>query len=150
MTQRTYAVTLKIPDNAAFTALLALQRLGIKCTDVRRADIFAFDVDDAYVAALDDSITRIETIYNPNKHALEVRGERPSAGEVWIAPHESAAPAPPDGLRIAGRTLPGVRALHRMTAWRLLDDGRELSDGELGAAVERLLCNPAFQKAITH
>ena len=35
---RAIAITLKIPDNAAYTALTALQRLGIDCAVVERSE----------------------------------------------------------------------------------------------------------------
>lgn len=149
MTERTYEVELTIPDNTAFTALVTLQRLGIPCDDVRRAEIYTFDVADDRVAELDASIRQIETIFNPNKHVLRIRDARPQTGEVWIAERETATPvAPENGLRIAGRLLAGVRAVRRGTAWRLRKDGRDVSEKVLVAAVEGLLCNPAFQKAI--
>ena len=155
MTERTYSIELTIPDNTAFTALVTLQRLGIACDEVKRADIYSFAVDDDRVAELDTSIRQIETIFNPNKHALRIREAHPQAGEVWIAdraePGEGVAISPGEdesGLRIAGRRLAGVRALRRRTAWRLRKDGRDVPENVLATAVEGLLCNPAFQKAI--
>lgn len=159
MSERTYAIELTIPDNTAFTALVTLQRLGIACDEVRRADIYRFEVDDDRIEQLDASVRQIETIFNPNKHTLRVREAHPQAGEVWIADREEGAAraadpgasAPSDGesgLRIAGRQLAGVHAVRRMTAWRLRKDGRDVPENVLAAAVEGLLCNPAFQKAI--
>jgi phosphoribosylformylglycinamidine (FGAM) synthase PurS component len=153
MTERTYAIELTIPDNTAFTALVTLQRLGIACDEVRRADIYNFEVEDACAEELDASIRQIETIFNPNKHVLRVREAHPQLGEVWIADRDeiagAQAPAAAEsGLRIAGRRLAGVHALRRRTAWRLRKDGRDVSEKVLAAAVEGLLCNPAFQKAI--
>jgi phosphoribosylformylglycinamidine (FGAM) synthase PurS component len=158
MTQRTYAIELTIPDNTAFTALVTLQRLGIACDEVRRADIYRFDVDDDRAEQLDASIRQIETIFNPNKHVLRAREPHPQAGEVWIADRDEPAARPAEGdaapgdaengLRIAGRQLAGVHSLRRMTAWRLRKDGRDVPENVLAAAVEGLLCNSAFQKAI--
>ena len=155
MSERTYAIELTIPDNTAFTALVTLQRLGIPCDEVRRAEIYTFDVAAAHAEELDASIRQIETIFNPNKHVLRLREAHPEPGEVWIADREElgegAAIAPGEdesGLRIAGRRLAGVRALRRRTAWRLRKDGRDVPENVLATAVEGLLCNPAFQKAI--
>jgi phosphoribosylformylglycinamidine (FGAM) synthase PurS component len=149
MSVRTYAIELTIPDNTAFTALVTLQRLGIACDEVRRAEIYTFDVEEGHVAELDASIRQIETIFNPNKHALRIRESHPQPGEVWIADRDEApAAGAENSLRIAGRELAGVRALRRRIAWRLRKDGRDVPENVLATAVEGLLCNPAFQKAI--
>ena len=37
---RTIAITLKIPDNAAYTALTALQKLGFDVARVERSDVY--------------------------------------------------------------------------------------------------------------
>ncbi|GAC1659603.1 MAG: hypothetical protein NVS4B13_04880 [Candidatus Elarobacter sp.] len=142
---RTFAVSLTIPDNEAFTAYETLGRLGIRVARVARADIWQFELDSG-AADLADTIASIETIHNPNKHRLVERGsDRPSPGEVWIGSRDET-PA----NRVAGRLIPGVRAIRRCTAWRLLDDsGGDVAPGELARAVETFLCNPAFQVAIT-
>jgi len=141
---RTFAVTLTIPDNEAFTAFETLGRLEIPAARVQRADIWIFegDLGDDLAA----TIGSIETIHNPNKHRLVERpADRPEHGEVWIATRDEA-PA----TLVAGRSLPGVRAIRRRTAWRLLDDeGRSVPPAVLDRAVETFLCNPAFQVAIT-
>jgi hypothetical protein len=142
---RTFAVTLTIPDNEAFTAFETLSRLGIGVARVVRADIWQFEVDGA-AGDLAKTVASIEAIHNPNKHRLAERPSyRPASGEVWIAPRDEA-PA----TAVAGRTIPGVRAIRRRTAWRLLDEnGRDVAPTELDRAIETFLCNPAFQVAIT-
>lgn len=146
MSTRTFAVTLVIPDNEAFTAYETLGRLGVPVARVVRADVWQFDVDEAARVDLARTVASIETIHNPNKHRLAEReSDRPLAGEVWIAPRDEA-PA----TSVAGRAIPGVRAIRRRTAWRLLDDaGRDVAPSDLDRAVETFLCNPAFQVAIT-
>ena len=141
---RTFAVSLRIPDNEAFTALETLGRLGVPVARVVRADIWLFDADDT-AGDLASTIASIETIHNPNKHRLAEReSDRPASGEVWIASRDEA-PA----RVVAGRAIPGVRAIRRRTAWRLLDDsGRDVAPAALDQAVETFLCNPAFQVAI--
>jgi hypothetical protein len=141
---RTFTVSLTIPDNEAFTAFETLARLGIPVGRVARADVWQFEVDgaDGDLAA---AVASFETIFNPNKHRLAERAsDRPEPGEVWIAPRDEA-PA----TRIAGRPIPGVRAIRRHTSWRLLDEtGRHVPTDVLARAVETFLCNPAFQMAI--
>lgn len=141
---RTFAVSLTIPDNEAFTAFETLARLGIRVARVVRADIWQFEADRA-APDLARIVAGIETIYNPNKHRLAERdSSAPAQGEVWIAPRDEAPVT-----TVAGRTIPGVRSIRRCTAWRLLDDaGRDAAPGELDRAVETFLCNPAFQVAI--
>ncbi len=142
---RTFAVSLTIPDNEAFTALETLGRLGVAAARVMRADIWLFDADDA-AGDLASTIASIETIHNPNKHRLAEReSDRPVPGEVWIAPRDET-PA----TLVAGRSIPGVRGVRRRTAWRLLDEqGHDVAPAALDRAIETFLCNPAFQVAIT-
>ena len=126
---RAVAISLKIPDNEAYTALVALRRLGVAADRVERAQIYFFDdVSDA--AALERRVVSDETIFNPNKHRAAVLSQaRPRSGEVWIEP-----------LDARGVTV----------AWRLFqDDGAPVSRGVLDMATERLLCNPAIDRAIT-
>jgi hypothetical protein len=141
---RTFAVSLTIPDNEAFTAYETLDGLGIPVARVVRSDIWQFETDER-AGDLAAAVASIETIHNPNKHRLAEReSDRPPSGEVWIAPRDET-PA----TVVAGRTIPGVLAVRRRTAWRLLDEGgRDLAPADLDRAVETFLCNPAFQVAI--
>jgi hypothetical protein len=143
--ERAYVVTLTIPDNEAFTALTTLARMGVPVDAAVRSDVWVATVDEEHAAALDGTITTIETVYNPNKHRLEVREDaRPRPGEVWITAHDET-PA----ITIAGRTVDGVRGIVRRTSWRLLDQhGADVPAAVLDRATESFLCNPAFQKAI--
>lgn len=143
--ERAYVITLTIPDNEAFTALTTLARMGLPLDAAVRSDVWIATVDAAHAAALDAAIETIETIYNPNKHRLEIRTDaRPRTGEVWITAHDET-PA----ITVAGRTVAGVRGIVRRTAWRLLDaSGTDVPAGVLDRATESFLCNPAFQKAI--
>ncbi len=143
--ERAYVVTLTIPDNEAFTALTTLARMGLTVEAAVRSDVWIATVEAEHAAALDGTITTIETVYNPNKHRLEVREDaRPRPGEVWITAHDET-PA----ITIAGRTVDGVRGIVRRTSWRLLDQhGADVPAAVLDRATESFLCNPAFQKAI--
>jgi hypothetical protein len=143
--ERAYVVTLTIPDNEAYTALTTLARMGLAVETAVRSDVWIATVEAEHAAALDGTITTIETVYNPNKHRLEVREDaRPRSGEVWITAHDET-PA----ITIAGRTVDGVRGIVRRTSWRLLDQhGADVPAAVLERATESFLCNPAFQKAI--
>jgi hypothetical protein len=129
---RAVAISLKIPDNAAYTALVALRKLGVHVERVERAEIRFFE-DHADVTALIARIESDETIFNPNKHRLAVlEAAAPRAGEVWI---ESLGPQP--------------RAAPDAIAWRLVGGrGEPVSRRELDAAIDRLLCNPAIERAV--
>jgi hypothetical protein len=142
---RTFAVTLTIPDNEAFTAYETLSRLGIGVARVVRSDIWLFELD-GDAGDLAATVASIETIHNPNKHRLTERAsDRPAPGEVWIAPRDERP-----STQVAGRTIPGVRGIRRRTAWRLVDDqGADVPAAELTRAIESFLCNPAFQVAMT-
>ena len=131
--QRAFAISLKIPDNAAYTALVALRKLGVHAERVERSEIWFFDDKDD-VEGLKAKIETDETIFNPNKHRLAILDEAaPRAGEVWIEP----------------LTVPSIKAPLAI-AWRLLDGkGEPVSRRELDRAIERLLCNPAIERAIT-
>lgn len=131
MTSRAVAIRLKIPDNAAYTALVALRKLGVHVDRVERAEIRFFEGDDA--GALVARIESDETIFNPNKHQVALLDAgTPRSGEVWI---ESLGPA--------SRTAPDA------IGWRLFDARDEpVSRRELDAAIDRLLCNPAIERAI--
>ena len=113
------AITLKIPDNEAYTALRALQRLGIDVGRVQRSELYR-----------ENDVP--EGAYNPNKHIMHaLPAPVPSAGEIWI--EELDAPS-------AGR---------RYVVWRLLDAANTpLGRQALDAAAQRLLCNPAIEKAL--
>ena len=137
-----------IPDNEAETAGTTLRRLGVAANRLERADLYRMEIEPGNEASLLEAFERIETIYNPNKHALRVRpSPEPGPGEVWV--HEIGETAPARGpVRIAGRLLPGVVRLERFVAWRVSDDDGRPADAALVArATETLLCNPAFQKA---
>ncbi len=127
MTERAVAINLKIPDNAAYTALTTLQRLGIEVARVERTEILVLDYggDDA---TLTKTIEADEATFNPNKHRLTILGTpAPRPGEVWISE--------------TGR-------LQRYVGWRLIGEAGEPANIEtLRAACERLLCNPAIEKA---
>jgi hypothetical protein len=144
-------IALTIPDNEAYTAKTTLRRLGVDVGDVLRGDLWRFETEDAHESELLDRVRTLETIYNPNKHALRVRtSEIREPGEVWIDdPGYRAIEGPRFGMRIAGRKVLGVSRVDRYTSWRLFaDDGSPASRDLVEQAVEKLLCHPAFQREI--
>lgn len=138
---RTLAIKLKIPDNEAYTALTALRRLGVDLARVERAEMW--QMEDS--AGADDFVQRVErneSLFNPNKHELQVLEEQsPREGEAWIEELDAKDLAP----RIAG-----VRRARRYVGWRLFASAHTPADPQaVRAAVDQLLCNPAIERAIT-
>jgi hypothetical protein len=121
------SISLKIPDNAAYTALVALRRLGVAAERVVRSEVLFYPDEDSETLAI--RVMNDETVFNPNKHRVSVLdSNKPRPGEVWILPFDGG----------------------RATAWRLFDaKGLPVEDAVLQAAVDRLLCNPAIERAVT-
>ena len=96
----------------------------------------------------------VETIFNPNKHAIALRETAaPQAGEVWVdepnAPGALGGARGAGGVRVGGRLLGGVSKLERFVAWHLwAADGAPAGAETVARAAQMLLCNDAFQEAI--
>lgn len=121
MSDRYVAIGLKVPDNTAFTALLALQRLGVPVERVERSRIVRVPGESANVLELVESD---ESVFNPNLHRTGMRDSSPLEGELW------------------------VQASGAVVAWRLFDEkGAPVSREILERARDALLCNPAFETA---
>jgi phosphoribosylformylglycinamidine (FGAM) synthase PurS component len=144
-------VVLTIPDNEAETALTTLRRLGVHVDELRRSDLYRIEVEPEREGTLLETLREIETIYNPNKHALRLRSDvAPQPGEAWIDEPKTADSAR-GPVHVAGRVLPGVWALERLVAWQLSDSfGKPASAEVVARATETLLCNPAFQRVTTN
>ena len=127
---RAVSISLKIPDNTAYTALVALRRLGVDVERVERSEIHFFE-DEGNPEPLRSRIEADEAIFNPNKHRIHLLDEPvPGAGEVWIE-----SDSPPNAS---------------VVAWRLVAaNGKPAEPDVLDAAIERLLCNPAIERAVT-
>ena len=123
------SIALKIPDNTAYTALVALRKLGVDVDRVERSQILLFDDEDAH--ALVARLSADERVFNPNKHRISVLEiAQPNWGEVWIEPI-----ANPERFAVA---------------WRLYNaHGTPVKRPALEMAIERLLCNPAIERALT-
>lgn len=131
MSQRSIAIGLKIPDNEAYTALIALQSLGIAVARVERTVIVVLD-DGGDARAMLARVERNPSRFNPNKHrATLLDGNQPRAGETWI---EEIGPSGGE---------------ERYVGWRLFDAaGLPASRAVVAAAATVLLCNPAVESAI--
>lgn len=144
--KRTVAISLKIPDNAAYTTLTTLQRLNVGVAHVERSEVWVVEDE----GSADDFIERMEsneTIFNPNKHRLSDLGiDEPRPGEVWISEHVAH-----DETRehLGGKKIAGVSRPRRYVGWRLMNpDGTPVDPAVVRTAAERLLCNPAIETAL--
>jgi phosphoribosylformylglycinamidine (FGAM) synthase PurS component len=148
MTKRVVAIVLKIPDNAAYTALTALRRSGLNVERVERSEVWQLE-DSGSPATLAERVRANATIFNPNKHRLEVlERESPRLGETWIdeiGDHDEVRE------HLGGTTIAGVSRARRSIGWRLRGPGgKPVTRETLVEAVEKLLCNPAIEKARYH
>jgi phosphoribosylformylglycinamidine (FGAM) synthase PurS component len=135
----TIAIKLKIPDNTAYSALTALRRLGVGVAEVERADIWQFE-DAGSSEEVAARVQRNESLFNPNKHALEILpSPKPRPGEAWIChPEESKDPEVTKG------------APKHYVGWQLFSENHgPASQATVEEAIEKLLCNPAIERAIT-
>lgn len=131
MSQRAVVIRLKIPDNAAYTALVTLQRLNVVVQRVERSEILLLD-DGGNPTALRERVERTQSLFNPNKHRLAIFEEcEPRSGEVWI---EEIAPREHE---------------FRYVGWRLFDEANvPVARAVLLGALDALLCNPAIERAL--
>jgi len=144
--QRTVAIRLKIPDNEAYTALTALQRLGVPAKRLERSEVWIFE-DGGSEGDFERRVERNETLFNPNKHELTVlETAHPRSGEAWIEEIGSH-----DDVRahLGGKGIAGVTRARRYVGWRLFgEQNAPASPALVHDAVMRLLCNPAIERAI--
>lgn len=147
MNSRTVAIKLKIPDNEAYTALTALRRLGVNAARLERAEIWKLE-DGGDAGDFVQRVERNETLFNPNKHELHiVETGKPGAGEVWI---DTLRQAQGDKINDLPRAIEGVSSGRRYVGWRLFSEGHTPADAAtVKDAVEKLLCNPAIERAIS-
>ena len=144
--KRTVAISLKIPDNAAYTTLTTLVRLKVGVAHVERSEVWQVE-DDGDPRDFLMRMESNETIFNPNKHRIADLGiDEPRPGEVWIADHEKH-----DETRehLGGKKISGISQARRYVGWRLLDSkGAPVAASVVRAAAEALLCNPAIETAL--
>lgn len=117
-------IRLKVVDNAAYTSLLALRRLGLSLSRVQRARFVGSGEPDAL-----ERVRRDQALFSVNLHKLRtLDADAPAPGEIWIAPRDEFS--------------------HGVNVWRLFDDrGNPASREMLERARDVLLCNPAIEEA---
>jgi phosphoribosylformylglycinamidine (FGAM) synthase PurS component len=150
MSERTIAIRLKIPDNEAYTALSALRGLDVPVERLERSEIWQFE-DSGDSATLSARVETNEAIFNPNKHRLtQLNANDPRAGEAWVYElPATGGDGPIARATMGGKTIPGISKARRYIGWRLLDaQGAPVARRTIESALERLLCNPAIEKAL--
>jgi phosphoribosylformylglycinamidine (FGAM) synthase PurS component len=133
MSDRYVAIALKVPDNTAFTALVALQRLGVPVERVERARVVL--VSGESESSIIRQVSHDESLFNPNLHRVEIRDSKaPLEGELWV--------------RASGELRsPRLARGDNLVAWRLFGERGPVSREVLERARDALLCNPAFETA---
>jgi hypothetical protein len=150
MSERAIVIRLKIPDNEAYTALTALRGLDVAVERLERSEIWRVE-DSGDPATLAARVETNEAIFNPNKHRLSVLdANEPRPGEAWVYElPTNGGDDPVARTMMGGKTIPGVSKARRYVGWRLFDErGAPVARRSLEAALERLLCNPAIEKAL--
>ncbi len=124
--KRWIAVRLKLSDNTAYTALVALRSTGIDVAHVERARLVR--AEGVSEAAMIAAVERDEAIFNTHLHEAHVReADHPQAGEIWVWPRDAGGDA---------------------WSWQLRDGrGAPLDTATLRRACDALLCNPAIEEA---
>lgn len=155
LTELEIAIELIVPDNTAYTVLVALRQLGYAALErVERAQIVRMGFAQPHAHA-DDLVARIahaEILFNPNKHRLSLTpldaSPRESAGnaawEALVGDRDDATEgliallAGPFGLR-------ELRTLSRGVAWRLFEADLPAPRERVEWACRELLANPYSQ-----
>ena len=136
-------VRLKVPDNTAYTALVALQNLGIDVSRVEHAAVWEL-ADHGKPSTLVARIERNEAIFNPNLHVITIRSQPlPEGSEIWVWEVDRGA------WKLPGRGIEGIAGAKPMTSWRLFDkNGEPAPEETLDRACNELLRNAAVEDAL--
>ena len=149
------AIDLIVPDNTAYTVLVALRELGYEALErVERSQIITLEM--ASGIDEDDVIEKVshaEVLFNPNKHRLSyARPNAASSAGDGAAQSEAVVADKEDDTRglvalLAGPFhLRGLQSLSRSVAWRLFDVSGPASRERLEWACRQLLANPVSQR----
>lgn len=156
MTELEIAIDLIVPDNTAYTVLVALRGLGYEALDrVERSQVVRISADaprpDAGV--LVTKIKHAEVLFHPNTHrlsyALAGSAAAPPANgaaewEAVVTDHDDDT----SGLvrLLAGPFgMTGLKSLTRSVAWRLYEANGPAPQARLEWACRELLANPYSQ-----
>lgn len=150
------AIDLSVPDNTAYTVLVALRQLGYAALErVERSEILRLRVD-ASPGDVDRIITQVahaEILFNPNKHRLSYAlANAPAAGGNGVTQWEAVVVDRDDETSGLVRLLAGpfgltqLKTLSRGIAWRLHEAAGSAPQARLEWACRELLANPYSQR----
>jgi phosphoribosylformylglycinamidine (FGAM) synthase PurS component len=143
-----FAVELTIPDNTAFTVLVALRDLGYRdLTRVQRSDVLRLHVRDDAMSreSCAAALTRAEVVFNPNKHRLSyANGAVSRESEAVVSDKDDDTDAL-KGLLGSRFGIHGLQGLERAVSWRLFEGDAAASEDRLQWACRSLLANPHSQ-----
>jgi phosphoribosylformylglycinamidine (FGAM) synthase PurS component len=143
-----FAVELTIPDNTAFTVLLALRDLGYRdLTRVQRSDILRLQVRERATSIEDcaAALTRAEVVFNPNKHRLSyAAGGDTTESEALVSDKDDETEAL-KALLGSRFGIHGLQSLARAVAWRLFEGDAAAPADRLQWACRALLANAHSQ-----
>jgi phosphoribosylformylglycinamidine (FGAM) synthase PurS component len=148
------AIDLSIPDNTAYTVLVALRQLGYdRLERVERSELLRLSLLDGSPSPdIARALTRAEVVFNPNKHRLSYAVDAalesgvPDEWEAVVSDRDD------DTTRLARLLterfgLAELKRVDRSAAWRLFEAGRPAPKERLEWACRALLCNPFSQSA---
>lgn len=149
-------IELIIPDNTAYTVLIALRNLGYAdLKRVERADHFFLSLTDDAPPSEDivAQLSRAEVLFNPNKHRLSWASGRdmPQAQPLEF---EALVSDDADNADRLLRQLQGtfgmtsLRGMERAVAWRLYGEAGPAAPPRLEWACRKLLANAVSQHFI--
>ncbi len=151
------AIDLIVPDNTAYTVLVALRQLGYKELErVERSEIVVLGLDAAPsdVERIVARIAHAEILFNPNKHRMSyvLAASRSDEGKADGAQWEALVTDRDDNTSALVKLLAGpfglreLRSLSRGVAWRLYEKGGDAPRERVEWACRELLANPYSQR----
>jgi phosphoribosylformylglycinamidine (FGAM) synthase PurS component len=141
-----------IPDNTAFTVLLALRELGYeRLSRVERSEhVFVSVSEGTPVKRVIGDLAKAEVLFNPNKHRMsyalpDARKIEPLEFEAFVRDKDENN----DRLRellVTTFRLPNLLDIERAIGWRLYEREGSTPLEQLEWACMSLLCNPVSQR----
>ena len=148
MNQKTIemAVTLKMPDNTAITALQTLQRMGFeKIKGAKRADYYKFLIE-GDVEKFKDKISKADVLVNTNKHLFSFAMKKDASANILVKNTDD------DGSGILSTLkdrlgFVGIKKAEKGVLWSLSIDADEKDARKIAEkAAKQLLVNENYQE----
>lgn len=143
-----FTVELTVPDNTAFTVLVALHGLGyLDLERVERADMLRLHMREGAMTPRECglALTHAEVVFNPNKHRLTHAGDDVTdLFEAVVADKDDDATSLRE-LLVDHFGIEGLEGIDRATIWRLYDKEGVVPAARLEWACSVLLANPYSQ-----